>query len=261
MKTRVKAVIVLTSALVPLFARRAQAQLTIQAQDAMFGLSCTDEQEEHWEPHVGDDAQGLEMARCVLDYYLQRLSWPDLRPRRLRLVHWIVENHPDLKLGSHLPNGLRVSTADSDYPRIRESWIAQADRFPNNAQVLSNAADGLGVTERELAAKWLKRARELEPHNDETVRRLATLYSYAIAGVSGTGWDLLPAEVDSVTAQSRFARLAWQEAGCDPELATWTGMDLRSLGRLLERRGLTSADLDSRAEELLLRAATLRGRR
>lgn len=238
MRARNRGAIVLTGALVLLFASRAQAQLTIQAQDGKFGLSCSDEQEAHWESYVGDAPQGLEMARCVLDYYLQRLSWPDLRLRRLKLIHWVVENHPDLKLGSHPANGLHVSTTDGDYPRIRELWIGQANRFPDNARVLSNAADFLAVTDRELAAGWLKRARELEPHNDEIVRRLAMVYVYAIAGVSSTGRDLLPATVDPAIAQSGFARLARQEAERDPELASWTEMDLRSLGRLLERRRL-----------------------
>ncbi len=93
------------------------------------------------------------------------------------------------------------------------------------------------------------------------MRRLARLYSYTIAGVSSTRWDLLPASVDAAIAESGFAHLAWQEAERHPELAARTGTDLRSLARLLERRGLASADLDARAEELLLKAAALRARK
>jgi hypothetical protein len=223
--------------------------------------SCTDEQAATQETYFRDYPQDTERAACLLNYYAQRLGWPELQARREWLIRWVIKNHPNIRLDGHLERGLSVSTADKTiYSEIRELWLNQVSRFPDNGAVLSNAANTLGLTDRETAMNWLKHARELDPLDWRIPRYLGNLYAAAIIGISETGPDLLPRSVDSAEAQSAFAKLAYEEAGRDAAVATATAQQLHvwtNYPTYLKYKTLTQQDYDRLAEALLLRAADL----
>jgi hypothetical protein len=128
-----------------------------------------------------DHLQDTERAACLLDYYAQRLGWPELQARREWLIRWVIKDHPNIRLDGHLERGLSVSTTDKTiYSEIRELWLNQVSRFPDNGAVLSNAANTLGLTDRETAMNWLKHARELDPLDWRIPRYLGNLYAAAI---------------------------------------------------------------------------------
>jgi hypothetical protein len=221
-------------------------------------IPCNDEQAAQGEKYLQEHPQDTERAACLLDFYVQRLKAPDLRLRRLQLIRWVIENHPDIRLDAHLQNGLHLSTEDAvAYSQVRQLWLTQVKRFPHDAQVLSNAADCLAITDREIAAVWLKRAREINPGNETIVRRLANLYADAIIGIYETGPDLMPTSVDAMEAHSHFAKDAYQDARSEATLATWTGLAIHNWTRFLLARRITNVDYDTIAETLLLRAANL----
>jgi hypothetical protein len=131
--------------------------------------------------------------------------------------------------------------AQSDFsPHYRTNRDALL--FPNNPQVLSNAAAYLSLTDPQLADSWLKQARGLDPRDESIVNRLAALYADAIVGISNTGPDLLPNALDMSKPQSAFSKEAWREANRDQILAALTGLRLHYWTNFLRYKKLTTRD-------------------
>jgi hypothetical protein len=174
------------------------------------------------------------------------------------LIRWVIQQHPDIRLDGHLEQGLSIGTADKTaYGEMRELWLKQLARFPNNAQVLSNAAHNLALTDREAALSWLKHARDLNPLDGSIQVRMSDLYAEAIVGISETGPDLIPSAIDLSEAHSTFANMAYEEAGRDSTLASWTGMRLHASTNFLHYIKLSQQNYDLLAESLFLKAADL----
>jgi hypothetical protein len=212
-----------------------------------------------WEQYLVANPQDVETAACVLDFYANRLTFsPDLTPRRIRLIRWIIENHPDIRLTGRFDRDLRVNPADTALcDEVRSLWLAQIARFPDNWRILLNAGQSLALSDSELAAVWLRKARELQPDNFEPSDTLGYIFASAIVGIVASGPELVPTAVDPARAQSAFAKHAWVEAGQDAVLATVTGRVLHSWTNYLRSRGLTRTDYDPLAEQLLERAQEL----
>jgi hypothetical protein len=210
-----------------------------------------------WEAYLSANPEDTQVAACILDYYAQRLSVTKLQSRRMRLIRWVAENHPDIQLQRHLAYDLRISANVASYPEIRELWLAQVDRFPDSPVVLSNAAASLALTDGELAVAWLKRTWKLQPDNDQVVRALSEIYARAIIGLTKPDAELVPTAIDPALARSPFARSAWREASQDPALATMTGLALHSWANNLRYRKITDFDFDPLAEQLLEKAEDL----
>jgi hypothetical protein len=213
--------------------------------------------ESDWEAYLAANPDDTKVAACLLDYYAQRLNVTKLEPRRMRMIRWVVENHPDIQLQGHLEFGLRIRADTAEYPEIRELWRAQLDRSPGVVRILLNAAASLATADSELAAAWLSQARALEPENFAAVRALGQLYAGVIIGLARPGADLLPTAIDPSLANSPFAQRAWREANQDAALATATAIALHSWVKDLRYRKITDKDYDPLAEQLLERAQNL----
>jgi hypothetical protein len=132
---------------------------------------------------------------------------------RLRLILWTIVNHPDIRLAArHDPRALLINPDDSnDYAQVRKAWIDQVARHSVNAhaedaQVLANAAQCLGLTDRELAANWIKQAMRIDPRNFSLVLELGDVYAGAISGESGMNpWEG-PTSVDAAETQIGFCK-------------------------------------------------------
>jgi hypothetical protein len=206
----------------------------------------------------------LDLAGQLLDYYLQHWQQPEVHAARLRLILWTIANHPDIRLAArHDPRALVINPDDSnDYPQVRKAWIDQVARHSVNAQagdaqVLANAAQCLGLTDRELAANWIKQAMRLDPSNFSLVLELGDVYAGAISGESGMNpWEG-PTSVDAAETQSDFAKLAMEEAGKESEFAARTGWALHLISEALGEAKIEAPDYDPVAEKLLVQAANL----
>ena len=228
-----------------------------------FPNGCGNSEEAGWESWLAAHPEDVEMANCVLGYHAgTRFDY--FRERRLRLIRWVVENHPDIRVEGRLisdPYRLQIGTADtSAYAEIRQLWLAQVARFPDNPAVLANAASFVEITDQELADGWLKQARALDPSDTGIVDRLAHLYFCAIVGVSGTGSDpesASYASYDSTGERAEFARAALSEASRDAALAARTAFYMHYwTGQLLPKP--PRSDCQQIAEQPYQRAADLK---
>jgi hypothetical protein len=219
---------------------------------------------ERAESDLAAHPQNLDLAGQLLDYYLQHWQQPEVRAPRLRLILWTIANHPDIGLaGRHDPRALLINPDDSnDYAQVRTAWIDQValhsvSAQAGNAQVLANAAQCLRLTDRELAANWIKQAMRLDPRNFSFVSDLGDVYASAISGESGMNpWEG-PTAVDAAETQSDFAKLAMQEAGRESELAARAGWALHLISEGLGEAKIEAPDYDPVAEKLLIQAANL----
>jgi hypothetical protein len=200
-----------------------------------------------------DDSSVL---RRLLDYYEAR--WQTAGAERLRLILWTIQNHPDVALDMpHDGRALLVNPDEKqDYAQARQLWLKQVRQYADRPRVLENAAICLRLTDRQSAADWLKRAIALDEGRRGFLElALGDVYAAAISGISGMNpWEG-PTSVDVSETGSEFARRARMEAATDAELAARTGWALYSSTEALQRLGLSSADYDTIAEELLLKSA------
>jgi hypothetical protein len=219
---------------------------------------------ERAESDLAAHPENLDLAGQLLDYYLQHWQQPEVHAARLRLILWTIANHPDIRLAArHDPRALLINPDDSnDYAQVRTAWIDQVARHSvdaqaGDAQVLANAAQCLRLTDRELAANWIKQASQLHPRNFSFASELGDVYASAISGESGMNpWEG-PTSVDAAETQSDFAKLAMEEAGKEPELAASTGWALHLVSEGLREAKIEAPDYDPVAEKLLVQAANL----
>lgn len=196
------------------------------------------------------------VLKRLLDYYEAR--WQMAGAERLRLILWTIQNHPDVALDPpHDGRGLLVNPDDKqDYAQARQFWLNQVRQYSDHPRVLENAAICLRLTDRESAADWLKRVIALNPDRRSLlVSALGNIYAAAITGISGMNpWEG-PTSVDVSETRSEFARHARMEAATEAEIAARTGWALYLSTEAFQRLGLSNADYDTIAEELLLKSA------
>lgn len=203
--------------------------------------------------------EDVSTAACLLDFYANRLRFvPDLTSRRVRLIRWVIENHPDISLTGFLERDLRIAAADpSVVTEIRSLWLAQIAHYADNWHVLLNAGNSMGLADPELAAQWLWQGCKLQPDNWEVAGALGYIYANAIAGIVAYGADLQPTAIDRSRSHSEFSQRAWNEASQDAVLATATGRYLHSLTMAHTSMGVVRIDYDPLAEQLFEKAQNL----
>ena len=137
-----------------------------------------------WETYLAVSPEDVSTAACLLDFYANRLRFvPDLMSRKVRLIRWVIENHPDISLAGFLERDLRIAAADpSVVTEIRSVWLAQIRHYADNWRVLLNAGNSMGLADPELAAQWLWQGRKLQTDNCELADALGYIYANAIAG-------------------------------------------------------------------------------
>lgn len=212
-----------------------------------------------WETYLAVSPEDVSTAACLLDFYANRLRFvPDLTSRRVRLIRWVIENHPDISLTGFLERDLRIAAADpSVVTEIRSLWLAQIAHYADNWHVLLNAGNSMGLADPELAAQWLWQGCKLQPDNWEVAGALGYIYANAIAGIVAYGADLQPTAIDRSRSHSEFSQRAWNEASQDAVLATATGRYLHSLTMAHTSMGVVRIDYDPLAEQLFEKAQNL----
>jgi hypothetical protein len=200
------------------------------------------------------------LAGALLDFYLGRWTDEKLHAARAHYLQWIIANRPDIDPTSTINDtrALLVSPDDKEtYPVMREAWLRQVARQPNNARVLLNAARCLRLTDREMAANWLKTAANYDTDSSEYRNSLAVLYADALTGIAAMSPFEEPTRLDPDEPKSLFARQVKEEAMQDSILGAITAWQVHLIAMSLRGSGLTTYDYDNLAEELLINAANL----
>jgi hypothetical protein len=206
------------------------------------------------------DMRNDALAGALLDFYLSRWTDEKLHAARIHLLQWVVTNRSDIDPAAtvHDVRGLLVGADDKEaYATLRLIWLRQVNQQPSNTRVLLNAARFLQLTDREAAAGWLKTAANYDSDSLEYASALARLYAYAITGVVAMSPQEEPSRLDPEETKSLFARQAKDEAMQDSLLCARVGWNVHLIAMGLRAAGLTEADYDTVAEELLLNAANL----
>lgn len=97
-------------------------------------------------------------------------------------VLWFIRNSPESEiLGMPLSQMNHILEPDG-YEEVKEAWMSQIDREPENATLLGHAADFFMFGDRRTSIKLLERAQSLEPSNAEWRRKLGHIFSLGIRG-------------------------------------------------------------------------------
>ncbi len=197
------------------------------------GIVSWDEAAKH-EAILKSDPNNLRSRNLLLAWYTQHYLEPQAMSARLQHILWTIGNQPGMPLRD--PRSLRVDERDrEDFRQVREAWLEQVKKYPENPIVLTRAAVALMRSDRELAAQWLKsaiRIAETEAQKEDTwpppvqpgsqwwtwsfawaeaTRTLAQLYTDAIAGITArTPWEGT-GPVDPAISRSGFAQGARRE--------------------------------------------------
>lgn len=201
-----------------------------------------------------------DLAGAILDFYLNHWSEVAYHSARIHFLQWIVAHRPDIDPASTVNEvrSLRVSTDDTEaYAQLREAWIRQANTQPRNARVLLNAARFVWLTDRDMAARWLKTAAGYDSDSLEYANTLARLYAYAITGVAAVSPQDQITRLDPEEPNSVFARQAKEETLQDSFLSANVGWAVHLIAMEVRTSGLSETDPDKVAEEILLNAANL----
>jgi tetratricopeptide (TPR) repeat protein len=104
-----------------------------------------------------------------------------LEEKREKHVFWLIEHHPESELAGSpeaeiMPMGFSGSV--ESYGRGKRLWLQQVEKYPDNQQILRNAARFLSLSEGKLAKDLLEKAAALDPSDAETTSSLAQSYDH-----------------------------------------------------------------------------------
>jgi hypothetical protein len=211
-----------------------------------------------YETDLAGNPENLQTRSLLLAWYTRQYQDAKSNPARLMHILWAIEHQPGMRLADS--RSLRVDERDGEsFPRVRAAWFDQVQKQSSNPIVLLRAAAGLMRSDREQAAKWLKKVIEtgeaktsepvtfppkVEMQTDwwnwpfvtsEAKRTLAQLYTDAIVGVTArTPWEGT-GPVNPEVTRSEFARSARQEIEQSKdglfltESAWWLHLTIQSL--------------------------------
>jgi hypothetical protein len=114
-----------------------------------------------------DDADG----RIVLMGYWGGRVFSSDRARQRYFDHaeWLIQHCPHQPALEHLCHPPDAN----DRTRLKKAWRQQLKKYPNDVEVIANAAHFMTLTDRQMCKRLWKRAMELQPDNDEFPRNLA----------------------------------------------------------------------------------------
>jgi TonB family protein len=127
-------------------------------------------------------------VRAQLIYYYYSAG---IRDPRLSHIFWLIASHPESSQALVATLGLTPQTTAlndaADYQRAVASWRQQAAQRPNDARVLSNAAQILTASGGNFseAERVLLALRQLSPSGGTWAMQLSRLYANAILGLAG----------------------------------------------------------------------------
>jgi len=121
--------------------------------------------------------------RLITYYFYQLIASRSsvLEEKREKHVFWLIEHHPESELAGSpeaeiMPMGFSGSI--EGYGRGKQLWLLQVETYPDNQQILRNAARFLSLSDGKLAKDLLEKASALDPSDAETTSSLAQSYDH-----------------------------------------------------------------------------------
>ena len=107
---------------------------------------------------------------------IQPVNDPSVLAAKREHVLWLVQNSPEAEVLGH-PEGTIFGLFDPvGFSKVKDAWMTQLERNPENVTMLGNAANFLALIERESAIKLLQRAQSLDPSNPKWAMELGQKY-------------------------------------------------------------------------------------
>ena len=144
----------------------------------------TPEQVASLEEKLAMDPSDAATRTQLLGYYGGRRLVRDQSAKEAKREHalWFIRNSPEAEiLGMPFSRVNHILDRDG-YAEVKEAWMSQIDREPENATLLGHAADFFMFGDRRTSIKLLKRAQSLEPSNAEWPSKLGHILSLGIRG-------------------------------------------------------------------------------
>jgi hypothetical protein len=131
---------------------------------ATQGASLSAEEAAALEASLAGKPDDFETRIKLLGYYFSKHT-PEARAEKKRHIVWIVRNKPDF-LGGDLiwPQVMLHPAIDGDaYDQVKQLWLEQVQKHPDNALVLRNASGYLQINDKALSKEFLERANKIDP--------------------------------------------------------------------------------------------------
>lgn len=132
------------------------------------------------EKQVSDGDTSFDSRLKLLGYYSRnKFRIPACRAARIKHIAWMVTNYP-----SHFVSGMPECEVFPGIDRWREFhnicklWRQQANLHWSDPKVVGNAGASFLLNQKELAERYFKRAKELEPNNSRWSDRLSQVYEF-----------------------------------------------------------------------------------
>jgi thiol-disulfide isomerase/thioredoxin len=144
-------------------------KLAIEARDI------NEEEVEKLEERLNLDPNNLSIRARLLGYYSSS-GFQSERGKSSYKKHvlWVIENKPDSQLARR--PFLEPTLVYAWYPEVKELWLKQVGRDPNNAGTIGNAARFFFLGEPNVAIELFEKAQLLDTRNYEYPMMLGMLY-------------------------------------------------------------------------------------
>lgn len=109
----------------------------------------------------------------VRQLLLRHYDNPGSMEKYYELLNWFIDNTPKNPIHDEVGIGLIKTDA---YRRSKRHWLRQLKENPDDVIVLQHIAAFCTLCDQKDSIKFLKRARRIEPNNEELARRLAHAY-------------------------------------------------------------------------------------
>lgn len=209
---------------------------------------------------------------ALMGYYPKPAIWKRAaREKAFGHELWFIRNeptHPALRF----PECSLIACADDDLYEIGKSaWLEHVDDDCVDVTILSHATWFFYMRDKQKAAELIERARVIEPHNQEHLEDLASLYSLGLNGDYDRSWlqrafevhtELLASKPDDVRLLAEFASVA-EKVG-EYDLSREAALKILQVVKPTDRAAIHQAhsvlgliylhtgDVDSAKAELLL---------
>ncbi len=87
---------------------------------------------------------------------------------------WLIDHHPRLSIHSDIV----PRKQDDVYKEARKLWMRKVRANPNDVTILVHAAEYLSIFSKSDAIRFLKRAFELDPNNEDIALKLSSVYGW-----------------------------------------------------------------------------------
>jgi len=140
------------------------------------GFNLSREQVKKIESELFRDPSSLRMRLLLLGFYGRGGCCRDAEENQeafLEHLIWMIDNYPGSKILSHTQP---FAYNNRSFSKVKWHWLRAIKLSPHNVRVLNNAAHCCILPAPKLAEKLWRRARQIEPQNEEWPRELSHLY-------------------------------------------------------------------------------------